>query len=383
MTTEIVKKDDKKEITATQGGFQTALQKVQSVYLKSVSDSLTTNNQEFDGEQKACVFSAIGKLHEVATGDGLRLADFDQSNITKVLSQVALLRLNTNAIPRECGFQIRRVFDKGVEVRKEFEFFVEGIGNDKLLRKFGENVLLVDIPFKVRRGDEFTFPTYNGRTIVPPTWKPKSYSAPIEMVVYCVLLKNGREEWLISDRAEVATNLKAHIMNNARSADDNVRQAIIDKITDMTLDDMLNDKSLRTYTDRYGKEKTLISPSWTMPQSREAMIERKMMNNATKKYPKNFSNAFVRKAFEDTFEDYDQYRETNKPKEIEVVSAEELASEVTPDGEVLPKPQAQVEEVKQSGDMTFEQWKAEQIAKGTTGIKDEIKKEEEPDDLPF
>ena len=113
------------------------------------------------------------------------------------------------------------------------------------------------------------------------------------------------------------------------------------------------------------------------------MIERKMMNNATKKYPKNFSNAFVRKAFEDTFEDYDQYRETNKPKEIEVVSAEELASEVTSDDEVLHKPKPQAEEAKQSGDMAFEQWKAEQIAKGTTGIKDESQIKEEPDDLPF
>lgn len=42
------------------------------------------------------------------------------------------------------------------------------------------------------------------------------------------------------------------------------------------------------------------------------MIERKMKNNATKKYPKDFRNAFVERAFETTFEDYDQYRNQEK-----------------------------------------------------------------------
>lgn len=378
----------KQEITATQGGFQTALQKAQSIYLQSVAQSLTSNNIKFDDEQRACVYSAISKLNEIATADDLKMSDFDQSNITKVLSQVALLRLNTNAIPRECGFQIRKVYQNGVVIRKEFEFFVEGVGNDKLLRKYGEGVKSLDNAWKVRKGDGFTFPQFNVDGQVPPTWQPKSYSQPIERVVYRVIKTDGRDEWLISDREEVATNLKAHIMNNARSADETTKQAIIDQIEDMTLDEMLKDKSLRTYKDKYGKEKVLISPSWIMPQSREAMIERKMMNNATKKYPKNFSNTFVREAFENTFEDYEQYREkpklTSAEQVIETLKEQDGDDEITiaaPEATQAPVDEAeQTETPKSTSGLTFDEWKAQKIKDGAKGEREEKEKE---DDLPF
>ena len=378
----------KQEITATQGGFQTALQKAQSIYLQSVAQSLNSNNIKFDDEQRACVYSAISKLNEIATADGLKMSDFDQSNITKVLSQVALLRLNTNAIPRECGFQIRKVYQNGVIIRKEFEFFVEGVGNDKLLRKYGEGVKSLDNAWKVRKGDGFTFPQFNVDGQVPPTWQPKSYSQPIERVVYRVIKTDGRDEWLISDREEVATNLKAHILNNARTADEETKQAIIDQIEDMTLDEMLKDRSLRIYKDKYGKEKTLISPAWTMPQSREAMIERKMMNNATKKYPKNFSNTFIREAFENTFEDYEQYREkprlTSAEQVIETLKEQDGDDEITiaaPEATQAPVDEAeQTETPKSTSGLTFEEWKAQKIKDGAKGEREENEKE---DDLPF
>ena len=357
--------------------------------MQSVAQSLNSNNIKFDAEQRACVYSAISKLNEIATADGLKMSDFDQSNITKVLSQVALLRLNTNAIPRECGFQIRKVYQNGVIIRKEFEFFVEGVGNDKLLRKYGEGVKSLDNAWKVRKGDGFTFPQFNVDGQVPPTWQPKSYSQPIERVVYRVIKTDGRDEWLISDREEVATNLKAHILNNARTADEETKQAIIDKIEDMTLEEMLKDKSLRVYKDKYGKEKTLISPSWIMPQSREAMIERKMMNNATKKYPKNFSNTFVREAFENTFEDYEQYREkpklTSAEQVIETLKEQDGDDEITidtPNAPQTPVSEAEQTETPKSTDgLTFEEWKAQKIKDGAKGEREE--EEEKEDDLPF
>ena len=47
----------------------------------------------------------------------------------------------------------------------------------------------------------------------------------------------------------------------------------------------------------------IMSPAWRAPHSREAMILRKMRNNAIKKIPKDFSDAFMAKAYESTFED--------------------------------------------------------------------------------
>lgn len=65
--------------------------------------------------------------------------------------------------------------------------------------------------------------------------------------------------------------------------------------------------------EKLDKEKKILPhKDWLNPHSREAMIERKMKNNATKKYPKDFRNAFVERAFETTFEDYDQYRNQEK-----------------------------------------------------------------------
>ncbi|MCK9576047.1 MAG: hypothetical protein M0R51_08985 [Clostridia bacterium] len=380
--------------------FKSALQKAQTIYLDSVAGTLQDNNIQFDNEQRACVFAAVSKMHEIAIANNLTINDFDKSNITKVLSQVALLRLNANAIPRECFLQIRKVYLNNVIVRKEFEFNVEGSGNDKLLRTYGQDVHSVDQAWKVRKGDEFTYPSFRGREIEPPTWKPKSYFGKIEKVVYAVITNSGRVEWLISDREEVATNLKAHIMNNCRYATDDVREIIMDKISGMTLDEMLDDKSLRTFTNIKGEKQTLISSAWFQPQSKEAMIERKMMNNATKKYPKNFNNSFISEAYEDTFEDYEQYREKKQITAAEIIGVikdENEEPETTAPEKVEEPSQAAISEsksispLKTTDGKTIEQYEAEKRAKAASilniGSKSLVDDNGEvrvvEDDLPF
>ena len=125
-----------------------------------------------------------------------------------------------------------------------------------------------------------------------------------------------------------------------------------------------------------------------MTQSREAMIERKMMNNATKKYPKNFSNTFVREAFENTFEDYEQYREkprlTSAEQVIETLKEQDGDDEITidtPEATQAPVDEAEQTETPKSTDgLTFEEWKAQKIKDGAKGEREE---EEKEDDLPF
>ena len=72
----------------------------------------------------------------------------------------------------------------------------------------------------------------------------------------------------------------------------------------------------------------IMSPAWRAPHSREAMILRKMRNNAIKKIPKDFSDAFMAKAYESTFEDYDQYRDDRIDKEgaVDAEVAEQAGS---------------------------------------------------------
>ena len=57
----------------------------------------------------------------------------------------------------------------------------------------------------------------------------------------------------------------------------------------MTLDALLDAPEFDKY----------ISPAWKEGQSRESMIVRKMRNNITKKYPKNFENAYVAMTYEE------------------------------------------------------------------------------------
>ena len=107
------------------------------------------------------------------------------------------------------------------------------------------------------------------------------------------------------------------MITNIRIKD--IRQNIIDKINDYTLEQLFADKDIQRF----------ISPAWKNGSSKEDMILRKMQNNATKKYPKNFENAFISEAYESTFEDYDQYKkkdlgesydfteENNAPEKLE------------------------------------------------------------------
>ena len=114
-------------------------------------------------------------------------------------------------------------------------------------------------------------------------------------------------EFYISERADVIKNLIAHINNNLMNetfgivekrykatADqlsriDAKKKELIAKASSMDLDSALDCPDLAPY----------ISPAWTEPHSREAMIERKMRNNAIKKIPKDFGNGAMETMFEE------------------------------------------------------------------------------------
>lgn len=315
MANEVIKKSNSK--------FMTGLAKMQDTFVNMVVNTGKEINIEYDQYQRTCVMNMIGKMQELITNEGLNINNMDQSKITNILQTAAMLRLNVSSMPRECYLILRNV-KVGGNWKKEFELGVEGDGNDKILRTYGIDIDKVATPWLVREDDDFTYSQFKGFEIVPPTWTPKGHGKVVR-VVYPIKKKDGTEEYHISEREEVVHNLQAHIANNLMKNKDvaDNKKAELNKLAgELDLDGILKNEKLLPY----------ISPAWKNPSSRESMIIRKMRNNAIKKIPKDFENAFAAIAYEKTYEDYDQYQENqderiNKEEALEVEVSQSIASE--------------------------------------------------------
>lgn len=284
----------------------TALGSVQDFYLGAVTTSLKDQSLALDAEQKACLLSTVAKMYDLCNEKQIDIKTINQTSIVSILQQVSLLRLNMNAVPREC-YMIIRGGGKS-KYPPKFEFGIEGDGNDKLVRHYGVGVANLHRPWIIREGDEFTLASFNGLEITPPTWKPKGFSGKPLMVVYPLEYEDGTIEYQTADRDSVAINLAAHIINNTKMSydiKDDEKLRIKKALEGKTLDEILADQSLMQYA----------SPAWNDPHSREQMVIRKMRNNALKPIPKDFGSAYIADAYEQTFDDYDQYKEQpEKPK---------------------------------------------------------------------
>lgn len=299
--------------------FTTGLAKVQDAFVNLVVDTGKGINIAYDEYQRSCVMNAVGKMHELLNNEGLDINGMDKNKITNILQTVAMLKLNTSAMPRECYIILRNV-KVGDRWTKEFELGVEGDGNDKILRTYGIDIDKVATPWLVREDDEFTYSQFKGFEIVPPTWIPKGHGKVVR-VVYPVRKKDGSEEYHIAERADVVHNLQAHISNNLmknKSVKDDEKARLNALAGSLDLDEILSNEVLLPY----------ISPAWKNPASREAMIVRKMRNNAIKKIPKDFESAFAAMAYESTFDDVPQEDERiNKEEAISIEVTENVAKE--------------------------------------------------------
>lgn len=106
------------------------------------------------------------------------------------------------------------------------------------------------------------------------------------------------------------SNLLAHMYNNLMWDNDKVhKKAKIKEFADThSLDEILNSEEMQ----RLGN----ISPAWKEPQSREAMIVRKMRNRIVKKIPKDFSNAYIQSVVESVEDDFAARQYSRKEAEI-------------------------------------------------------------------
>lgn len=283
----------------------TGLVKVTDIFAPMIERQLTGNGVKMDGYSKQCVINAISSINAVLEVKGIEWKDpqLDRNNITQTLLNVAALKLNAAASPREVFFQVRNVRVKdpdGKDVyKKQIEMGIEGDGNDAILSRFGRGIKKVGQFWLVRENDPFEYPKYNGIELQPPTWSPTG-SGEVIRIVYPIVKDDDTVEYHISERADVARNLLAHINNNMMNETfgicenrykatpaqkkeiDKRKMELLKRAKELGLDS-LDDPDLQQW----------ISPAWTEFHSREAMLIRKMRNNIVKKIPKDFGNAFV------------------------------------------------------------------------------------------
>lgn len=325
--------------------FNTAL----SVYTNRFVGLLKTDFQEagieFDDYSKQCVVAAMSSIYQLVQSNKADMNQLNNSTLRNVLGQVSSLRLNANAMPRECYFTLRKRQNANGNWEQVVELGIEGDGNDALLRQFGNEVDKVYPVWLVKEGDEFTYPKRKGIEVEPPTWEEKGLSQKVIRVVYPVKLKDGTIEYLIAERESVKTNLIAHIRNNMMNetfgickdrykATPEQKQKIKEKKSELmeevrkceTLEDMLNCEVARPY----------ISAAWL--DTPEQMFVRKMRNNAIKKFPKNLNSIASSSLLQmdDTYKAAHEEiseNENSQPFEVEgnIVAEAEAVEVETPD----------------------------------------------------
>ena len=311
----------------------------------------------YDDYSKQCAMSAMTSIYQlVKDSDKIKdLNGLDTSNLREVVGQCASLKLNANAVPRECYFQLRtkKSGDNYVQV---VEMGIEGDGNDALLRNYRENVDTVYPCWLVKDGDEFSYPKHKGIEMTPPEWEEMGQSQKVVRVVYPLKLKDGTFQYLIAERDGVKVNLFAHVRNNLMNETFGIcqnrykasaeqlgkikakKEEIFDALRKCaTVDEMLECEVAKPY----------ISAAWL--DTPESMIVRKMRNNAIKKYRKDF-NSMAKQSFNQLDETYVQTQEEiaenansepfvvteSEATESAAVEPEKVAGEVAENDENVP-----------------------------------------------
>ena len=294
--------------------FTTSLSQWANEITGLVSRDYEACGVEFDDYSKKCAMEAMSSIFNLVKTSGKDIRQIDTSNLRGIVERCASLKLNANAYPREVYFQTRKV-KIGNEYVDTVEMGLEGSGYDALLTNYGKDVERVYPYWVIKEGDTYIPPRHKGLELTPPEWEEKGLSQRAIKVVYPVKLTDGTIVYLSADREGVMINLFAHIRQNLMNETFGIcesrykatdkqkteieakKEEIYDELRKCkTVDEMLQCEIAKPY----------ISAAWL--DTPEAMITRKMCNNATRKYPKNY-NSMANKAFIEMDETYQQVQE--------------------------------------------------------------------------
>lgn len=295
---------------------------------------------QFDDYSKKCALEAMTSIYTLVKNDEkVNMGNLDTSNLRGIVEHCASLKLNASAYPRECYFQLRSV-KVGNEWQKVVEMGIEGAGYDSLLANYGKDVEQVYPYWVIKEGDTYIPPKHKGLEVTPPEWEENGLSDKAIRVVYPVKLKDGSVTYLSADRNSVKVNLLAHVKQNMMNATFGIcadRYKATEKQKEeikAKKDEILNAlRSCATVDDMLSCEiaRPFISGAWL--DTPESMIQRKMCNNATRKFPKNY-DPMARQAQIEMDEVYQESQEeiANNANKIEFSEVVEPQTEqATPD----------------------------------------------------
>jgi len=291
-------------------------------YIEKIESFANGIELKFTEYQKSCVANAVRTINPLITKNGYAWNNFTVDNIITTLQQVAFLEVNPSATPHECYFIVRNEKNKAGQWNPILEFNLEGAGNDRILLKFGQDVAELK-SYIVYDQDEFTEGFMDGWNLTLPKYKRTFITNKPIKVVYLIKKTNGEIDVQYADTLDVMKSLLANAKQNLMNAKDVNENKLLREIAKLGLYDVLEDEKWLDYTitkKGYGSNKDyqapLFNPSYTSPISMYNMIERKLRNHATRKYPKNFNHKEVSTLYEDTFDE--KYN-----KQGEMITAEE------------------------------------------------------------
>lgn len=283
--------------------FTTSLSEWSNAMTGLIIEDYKSCGMKMDDYSKECAMEAMTSIYNLVKNDPKisGMGTLDTSNLRGIVKRCASLKLNASAYPRECYFQLRSV-KVGIDPQtnkdvwqKQVEMGIEGSGYDSLLANYGKDVKQVYPYWVIKEGDVYIPPKHKGLTVTEPEWEEKFLSDKVVRVVYPVKLNDGSITYLSADRDSVKINLMAHVKQNLMNVTFGIcadrykatekqkaeikakKEEILNALRACkTVDEMLKCEIARPY----------ISGAWL--DTPESMIVRKMCNNATKKYPKNY-----------------------------------------------------------------------------------------------
>lgn len=288
---------------AEKKAFTTSLSEWSNAMTGLIIEDYKSCGMKMDDYSKECAMEAMTSIYNLVKNDPKisGMGNLDTSNLRGIVKRCASLKLNASAYPRECYFQLRNVKvgtdpQTGKDVwQKQVEMGIEGSGYDSLLANYGKDVKQVYPYWVIKEGDVYIPPKHKGLTVTEPEWEENGLSDKAVRVVYPVKLSDGTITYLSADRDSVKISLISHVKQNLINitfgicadrfkANEKQKAEIKAKKEEIlnalrackTVDEMLKCEIARPY----------ISGAWL--DTPESMIVRKMCNNATKKYPKNY-----------------------------------------------------------------------------------------------
>lgn len=314
-----------------------SLMAAQRDYVSAIGDGLKSIIGNITPYQAVCGYNILCQINVLLKKEGLDFGtpefkeQVDRESINDAIKYAIVYQLNTDN--RELFAIVRKekrdnVWVKKIEVKPQYR------GILKILSEYGRDVLTVYPAWIVHEGDPFVYPYHKGINLIDPEWSEQNPTGKVVRVVVPIKYKDGFIDYRIAERESVATNIKAQIKQSIMF--DSKKDDILLKIADMTLDELLTDKTIATY----------VNDTYTGLSSEE-MIITKLILNAVKRVQIDYSSALARELNEKTFDNADVYRPSHTANEVlemsgaPVVDTEEIEAKSTP--EPTPEPEKVVD----------------------------------------